>query len=97
MSKKHVSPCGKQFFYFRVILSIVMAVTVSLRRPYASSICSIFRRYPTKTITDADYADDIALLANTPTQAESSLHHLEQTAGGISLHMKAKNPGVHEF
>ena len=24
------------------------------------------RRYPAKTITDADYADDIALLANTP-------------------------------
>ena len=29
------------------------------------------RRYPTETITDKDYADDIALLANTPTQAES--------------------------
>ena len=29
------------------------------------------RRYPTQTITDADYADDIALLANTPTQAEN--------------------------
>ena len=27
------------------------------------------RRYPAHTITDADYADDIALLANTPTQA----------------------------
>ena len=27
------------------------------------------RRYPTQTITDANYADDIALLANTPTQA----------------------------
>ena len=26
------------------------------------------RRYPAKTITDADYADDIALLANTPNQ-----------------------------
>ena len=26
------------------------------------------RRYPAKTITDADYADDIALLANTPAQ-----------------------------
>ena len=25
------------------------------------------RRYPAQTITDADYADDIALLANTPT------------------------------
>ena len=28
------------------------------------------RRYPAKTITDADYADDIAILANTPDQAE---------------------------
>ena len=27
------------------------------------------RRYPAKTITDADYVDDIALLANTPNQA----------------------------
>ena len=27
------------------------------------------RRYPAKTITDADHADDIALLANTPNQA----------------------------
>ena len=26
---------------------------------------------------DADYADDIALLANTPTQAKSLLHNLE--------------------
>ena len=41
------------------------------------------RRYPHQTITDADYADDIELLANTPAQAESLLHSLEQTAGGI--------------
>ena len=27
------------------------------------------RRYPAQTITDADYADDIALLVNAPTQA----------------------------
>ena len=27
------------------------------------------RRYPAQTIMDVDYADDIALLANTPTQA----------------------------
>ncbi len=32
------------------------------------------RRYPAKTITDADYADDIAILANTPNQAETLLH-----------------------
>ena len=28
------------------------------------------RRYPAKTITDADYAEDIAILANTPNQSE---------------------------
>ena len=42
-----------------------------------------------ETITDADYADNIALLANTPTQAESFLHSLEQAAGGISLNINA--------
>ena len=35
------------------------------------------RRYPATTITDADYADDIAILANTPDQAETLLHSLE--------------------
>ena len=29
------------------------------------------RKYPAQTITDADYTDDIGLLANTPTQAET--------------------------
>ena len=36
---------------------------------------STSRRYPIKTKTDADYADDLALLANTPTQAESLVHN----------------------
>ena len=35
------------------------------------------RKYPAKTITDADYADDIAILTNTPNQAETLLHSLE--------------------
>ena len=46
---------------------------------------------PTQRIMDADYADDIALLANTPTQAETLLHSLEQVAAGISLHVNADN------
>ena len=45
------------------------------------------RRYPTQTITDADYTDDIVLLANTPAQAKSLLHSLERAAGGIGLHV----------
>ena len=47
------------------------------------------RSYPTKTITDADYADDIALLANTPNQAETLLHSLERADAGIGLHVNA--------
>ena len=40
-------------------------------------------------MTDADYANDLVLLANTPAQAESLLHSLEQAGGGIGLHMNA--------
>ena len=47
------------------------------------------RSYPAKTITDADYADDIALLANTPNQAETLLHSSERPASGIGLHVNA--------
>ena len=47
------------------------------------------RKYPAQTITDVDYADDIALLANTPTQAETLLHSLEWAAAGIGLHINA--------
>ena len=51
------------------------------------------RRYPTKTITDADYANDIAILANLPNQAETLLHSLEQAAAGICLHVNAHKTG----
>ena len=47
------------------------------------------RRYPTKTITDTDYANDIVLLANAPAQAETLLHSLERAAAGIGLHVDA--------
>ena len=47
------------------------------------------KRYPAKTITDADYADDLALLANTPNQAETLLHSLERATAGIGLYVNA--------
>ena len=43
---------------------------------------------------DADYADDIMLLANTPAQAEFLLHSLEWETGGIGLHV---NPDKTEY
>ena len=47
------------------------------------------RRYPAKTITDADYANDRAILANTPTLAETLLHSLEPAVADIGLHVNA--------
>ena len=47
------------------------------------------RRYHAKTVTDAGYTDDIALLANVPAQAETLLHSLERTTTGIGLHVNA--------
>ena len=55
------------------------------------------RRYPAQLIMDADYADDIAHLANKPTQAKIRLHSLERTAAGIGLHIKANKTDYMSF
>ena len=47
------------------------------------------RRYPAKTITDANYTDDIAFLANAPAQAKPLRHSLEWAAASIGLHVNA--------
>ena len=45
--------------------------------------------YPAKTIIDADYDDDIAILAKTPNQAETLLHSLERAVVVIGFHVNA--------
>ena len=47
------------------------------------------RRYPAETITDANYADDIAILENAPAQDETLLHSLERAVGCIGFHVNA--------
>ena len=42
------------------------------------------RRYPAKTITDANNADDIVILANAPTQVETLLQSLERVTASIA-------------
>ena len=44
------------------------------------------RRYPTQTITDVDYVDDIA---NTPALIETLQNSLERAAAGIGFHVNA--------
>ena len=56
------------------------------------------RRYTAQTITDENYADDIAILVNTPTQAETMPYSLEQVAAGcIDLHVNANKTGYMGF
>ena len=38
---------------------------------------------------DANYADDLVLLTNTPSQAESLLHNLEQTARDVDFYINS--------
>ena len=47
------------------------------------------RRHPAKTITDADYADDLAVLADYLKDATSLLHSVETTAREIGLYVNA--------
>ena len=65
------------------MVNICEVVDLFLRKPFWS------RRYTATTITDADYADDIAILANTPDQAETLLHSLERAAASIGLYVNA--------
>ena len=48
---------------------------------------------PTETITERDYADNLMFLANTPAQAVSLLHCLEQTAGCMGLDVNTNKIG----
>ena len=94
MSKKSVSPSSEWTFTFMFL----MVATVPLGRPYTKSICSTFplsmelnalEKSANKSVLQmhTDYADDIPLLVNTPTQSESLLHSLEQAVGGIGLYV----------
>ena len=47
------------------------------------------RSYPIKTITNADYADNLVILANAPAQAKTPLHSLERTTADIGHHINA--------
>ena len=77
-------------YLFIICLDYVLRASIDKIRENGFELIKKRRkRYPAKTITDADYADDLALLANTPNQAETLLHSLERAAAGIGLHVNA--------
>ena len=81
--------------YFDIVAGVLQGDTLA---PYLFIICldkensfklTKERSTPAQIITDADYTDDKALLANASAQAETLLHSLERTAAGIGLHVNA--------
>ena len=77
-------------YFFIICLDHVLRISVDKIKENSFKLTKeIRRRYPAKTITNADYTDDIVLLANAPAQAETLLHSLERAAAGIGLHVNA--------
>ena len=73
-------------YQFIICLDYVLRKSILIKENGLTPAKARSRRYPAQTTLDADYGDDIALLSNTPAQAESLLHSLERAAGGIGLH-----------
>ena len=57
-------------YLFFICLDYVLRTSIDLVEDYGFKLAKKrSRRYPAQTITNTDYADDIALLANTSAQA----------------------------
>ena len=73
-------------YLFSICLDYMLRTSIDLMKETSFELAEErSRRYPVQTITDADYADDIALLENTPAEAETLLHSLERPAGSIGF------------
>ena len=77
-------------YVFIICLDYVLRTSINIMKDNGFKLAKERnRRYPAQTITDADYADDKALLANTSAQAEILLQSLEGAAAGIGLNVNA--------
>ena len=75
-------------YLFIICLDYMLQISIDLMKENGFTLAKErSRRYPTQTIPDVDYTNNIVLLANTPTQAKSLLHSQERAAGGIGLHV----------
>ena len=55
------------YFSFNIVIKVFLRTSIDKIRENGFELTKKrSKRYPAKTITDADYADDLALLANTP-------------------------------
>ena len=78
-------------FLFILALDYVLRTSVDKHKELGLTLKPArSRRYPAEKITDADYADDLTLLADKIAHAEKLLHSLETAAAGIGLYVNTK-------
>ena len=73
----------------RRCIYVYVCVYLYIKKRYMYKTTVMIKIYNKKLSMDSHHTDDIVLLANTPAQAESLLHSLEQAAGGVGLHVNA--------
>ena len=73
-------------YFFIICLDVALRTSTDLIKNVFTLQKARSWRYPTESITDADYADDLALLTITPVHAESLLHSVEKAEGAIVLY-----------
>ena len=72
----------------------MLRTSIALMKEQAFTLTKARSRwYPVQKIMDAEYADDIVFLANTPAQVEFLLNSLERAADGTGLHVNADKTG----
>ena len=77
-------------YLFISCLDYVLRTCIDLRKENGLTLKKAkSRRDPTKTMTDTNYADALALLVNASTQTKSLQHSSEQAAEGIGFYLNA--------
>ena len=76
-------------YLFIIYQDYVLWMSIDLMKENRFTLKKASRWHAVETITDADYADDLARLVNALAQAESLLHSLKQRAGCVGLHVNA--------
>ena len=77
-------------FLFVICLDYVLRISIDKSNEYGLTLeLARSRRFDAKKITDAHYADDLALLSDNSYNAQKLLHILKKSAAFIGLHVNA--------
>ena len=80
---------GDKLATYIFIICLIYVLRTSIDKIKENGFKLTKQKVLSKTITHADYTDDIALLENAPAHAVTQLHSVERAPAGIGLHVNA--------